>query len=357
MAVENTSIGQRGRTSGARVVGIVSCIPQRIVENKNFMAKFGATSVNEVTKMIGVQTRRWVEPGITTSDLCLKACERLLADLAWPADSVDGLLFVSQTPDYRLPATACALHGRLGLRIGAVAFDINLGCSGYPYALWLAMTMVQSGLVNRILVAVGDTISRTVDPEDRSTAMLFGDAGTVTAIERCEDQTIDTIAHFILGTDGTGAANLIIPRGSFKDATLQKDERLHNRNPECLFMDGSEIFNFTLRSLPRLIAACLDASQHSMAEFDAFLFHQANLFMIKHLIKKSKLPPDRVPINIDRFGNCSSASIPLLMTTELAEILRNRSQRLALFGFGVGYSWASVSLCVGPLACIETIEL
>lgn len=357
MTTEHTSIGQHGRTSGARVMGVVSCIPPRIVENKDFLAKFGETSVNEVTKMIGVQTRRWVDPEVTTSDLCLKAGQKLMAGLAWPADTVDGLLFVSQTPDYRLPATACALHGRLGLRVGAVAFDINLGCSGYPYALWLAMTMVQSGLVKRVLVAVGDTISRAVDPEDRSTALLFGDAGTVTAIERSDDPAVDTVAHFILGTDGAGASNLIIPRGGFKDATLQGDERLASRNPECLFMDGGEVFNFTLRSLPRLIAACLDDSQHPMVEHDAFLFHQANLFMIKHLIKKAKLPADRVPINIDRFGNCSSASIPLLMTTELAEVLRSRSQRLALFGFGVGYSWASASLCIGPLACIETIEL
>lgn len=357
MTVESASIGQHGQTKGARVAGVVSCIPRRVIDNSDFVAKLGDTSVNEVIKMIGVQTRRWVEPGVTTADLCLKAGERLLADLAWPTDSVDGLLFVSQTPDYRLPATACALHGRLGLKVGAVAFDINLGCSGYPYALWLAMTMVQSGIVNRVLVAVGDTTSRNIDPDDRSTALLFGDAGTVTAIERSADQGVDSLAHFILGTDGAGATNLIIPQGGFKDATLQGDERLLNRKPEYLFMDGGEVFNFTLRAVPRLVTACLEAAQYPLEEYEGFLFHQANLFMIKHLIKKTKLSPDRVPINIDRFGNCSSASIPLLMTTELADALRTGRRRLALFGFGVGYSWASASLCVGPLACVETIEL
>jgi len=249
------------------------------------------------------------------------------------------------------------MHGRLGMRVGAVALDINLGCSAYGYALWLAMTMVQTGLVKRILVAVGDTSSRFVDQDDRATALLFGDAGTVTAVERCDEAMVDSSAHFILGTDGAGAANLIIPRGAYKDAMLQGDARLQDRNPDCLFMDGSEVFNFTLRAVPPLIAGCLQASGHTMAEHDAFLFHQANLFMIKHLIKKAKLPPERVPINIDRFGNCGSASIPLLLTTELAETLRVKSQRLAMFGFGVGYSWASASLSVGPLACVETIEL
>ncbi len=357
MASEPALLGQHGRTSGARIAGVVSCVPRRIVENTDFHDRFDASSVNDVIKMIGVKTRRWVEPGVCTSDLCMRAGEKLMAGLSWPVDTVDGLLFVSQTPDYRLPATACAMHGRLGMRVGAVALDINLGCSAYGYALWLAMTMVQTGLVKRILVAVGDTSSRVVDPDDRATALLFGDAGTVTAIERCDDATVDTTAHFILGTDGAGAANLIIPRGGFKDGTLQGDTRLQNRNPECLFMDGSEIFNFTLRAVPRLISECLQASGHPMEEHDAFLFHQANLFMIKHLVKKAKLPLERVPINIDRFGNCSSASIPLLLTTELADTLRTKSQRLALFGFGVGYSWGSASLSVGPLACIETIEL
>lgn len=357
MTAESVSIGQHGQTKGARVAGVVSCIPRRCIDNSEFATKFGDASVSEIIKMIGVQTRRWVDPGITTADLCLKAGQRLLADLSWPADSVDGLLFVSQTPDYRLPATACALHARLGLKVGAVAFDINLGCSGYPYALWLAMTMVQSGIVNRILVAVGDTTSRNIDHDDRSTALLFGDAGTVTAIERDANQGDDSLAHFILGTDGVGAANLIIPQGGFKDAMLEGDERLLNRKPEFLFMDGGEVFNFTLRAVPRLVTACLESAPYAREEYDGFLFHQANLFMLKHLIKKSKLPPDRVPINIDRFGNCSSASIPLLMTTDLADALRTGSRRLALFGFGVGYSWASASLCVGPLACVETIEL
>ena len=357
MASNDTSIGQHAKTVGARIVGVVACVPPKVLDNQYFESMLGETAVRDITKMIGVQTRRWVEPDITTSDLCHKAAETLLQSLAWSKDSIDGLLFVSQTPDYRLPATACALHGRLGLRVGGLAFDVNLGCSGYPYALWLAMTMVQSGAVNRILVVVGDTISRLTDADDRATALLFGDAGTVTAIERCDEAGEASTAHFVMGTDGVGAFNLIVPQGAFKDATQQGDERLKNRKGDTLFMDGGEVFNFTLKSVPRLVAACLEGSGHTMQEHDGFLFHQANLFMIKHLIKKTKLPTDRVPINIDRYGNCSSASIPLLMTTELAPALRNNSLRLAMFGFGVGYSWASASLKIGPLACIEIIEL
>lgn len=357
MTLETASLGQQTVTTGARIAGIVSCVPPRVVENKDFLERFSEAAVADVTKMLGVQARRWVEPGVSTSDLCTKAGAHLLAGLSWAPETVDGILFVSQTPDYRLPATACVLQAKLGIRVGAMAFDINLGCSGYAYGLWLAMTMVQSGVVKRVLLAVGDTASQFVDPSDRSTALLFGDAGTVTAIEHCDEPGVDTSAHFILGTDGAGAANLIIPQGGYKDGTQSGDSRLEGRDPTRLFMDGGEIFNFTLRAVPKLIAACLEGSQRTVDEHDAFLFHQANHFMIKHLTKKAKLPADRVPINIDRYGNCSGASIPLLISTELATTLREKTQRIALFGFGVGYSWGSASLNVGPLACVEIIDL
>lgn len=351
------TIGQTAHTHGARIAGVVSCVPREATDNSAFAERFGADAVADVVKMIGVHSRRRVQGGVSTADLCEPAGRALLAGLGWEPHSIDGLIFVSQTPDYVLPATACALHGRWGLRPGALAFDVNLGCSGYPYALWLAMTIVQSGAARRMLVAVGDTISRVVDPDDRATAMLFGDAGTVTAVELADDAEPSlSTAHFVLGTDGRGEYNLIIPQGQFKSRSAQDDGRLANRDPRCLFMDGGEIFNFTLLSVPALVKATMEAAGASTDDHDAFLFHQANQFMLKHLVKKTKLPVDRVPMNIDRFGNTSSASIPLLMTTDMASTLRSQRSRIAMFGFGVGYSWASASLDVGPLKVVETIE-
>lgn len=340
--------GQAVRVDGTRIAGLVSCVPPRQVGNDYFEDKFGA-GVAEVTKMTGVASRRWVEDGVTTSDLCARAGERLLNGLEWSADSIDALVFISQTPDYRLPATAIVLASRLGLRAGIAAFDVNLGCSAYPYGLWLAQTMVASGAARRVLLAVGDTSSRVTDPNDRSTALLFGDAGTVTAIEAVPDAPP---AWFILGSDGRGAENLIIPSGAFRAA----DHRSQNA-PDKLFMDGGEIFTFTLKAVPPLVADTLAVSDTTTEDYDAFLFHQANSFMIKHLAKKAKLPPEKVPINIDRYGNTSSATIPLLMSDDLAARLSGGACRLGLFGFGVGYSWASASLTVGPLACVETVIL
>ncbi len=356
MARYDAPIGQQVSTQGSRVVGLVSCVPSRVVGNDHFEALFGADSVADVVKMIGVQERRWVGDGVSTADLCQTAANRLLIGLGWTADDVDALIFVSQTPDFMLPATACALHGRLELRRGAIAFDINLGCSGYPYALWLAQTMIQSGAARRVLVAVGDTISRIVDSTDRATAMLFGDAGTVTALEACDLDDPSATSHFVLGTDGRGESHLIVPQGPFKRRDGQLDSRLAGRDPACLYMDGGEIFNFTLAVVPHLLANTLSGAGKTLDDYDAFLFHQANSFMLKHLAKKMKLPESRVPSNIARFGNTSSASIPLLITSELAPLLQTQGLQLALFGFGVGFSWASMSMKLGPLRVVETIE-
>lgn len=340
--------GRPAVVSGARIAGVVACVPPRRVTNDIFVDRFG-DGVAEVTKMTGVEQRHWVEGGTTTSDLCEAAGARLLEGLGWAADTVDALIFVSQTPDYRLPATAISLQARIGLRPGIIAFDVNLGCSGYPYGLWLGMMMVASGAARRVLLAVGDTSSRVVDPSDRATALLFGDAGTVTALEASEDAGPTA---FVLGSDGRGAGNLIIPHGAFRTA-----DHSSPNDPGKLFMDGSEIFTFTLKAVPSLVADTLELSQTCIDEYDGFLFHQANTFMIRHLTKKSKLPAEKVPINIDRYGNTSSATIPLLMADDLAPRLLEGNMRLGLFGFGVGYSWASASLSVGPLACVETVIL
>lgn len=343
--------GRSVTVTGSRIAGVVSCVPGRVVDNAPFHARFGDKAA-DIEKMTGVRARRWSDEATTTADLCQRAAETLLDRLGWERNSVDALFFVTQTPDYRLPATACVLQGRLGLGRQVLAFDVNLGCSGYPYGLWLAMTTVASGAARRALLLVGDTITKTVDADDRSTAMLFGDAGTATAIEVDADGT----ARFILGTDGTGERQLIIAEGAYRQAPASPlVPEAAGPKVDALYMDGGAIFNFTLATVPPLVAGTLERGG-GVDGFDAFLFHQANAFMLRHLAKKSKLPVDRVPVNIDRYGNTSSATIPLLMTDDLGERLRTGPMRLALFGFGVGFSWGSADLTVGPLACAETIE-
>ena len=347
-------IGKKLISKGAQIAGVMACIPSRTIDNSHFQDRFTTSEIDDVVKLIGVKQRRWADKQTSAGDLCFLAAKKLLSELDWRSDSIDAIIFVSQTPDYRLPATACSLQARLGISNACIAFDVNLGCSGYPYALWLGMSMIQTGAARRVLLAVGDTISKIVDTADRSTALLFGDAGTVTALEANEN---NETSYFILGTDGAGSKNLIVPNGAFKNDSMKDDHRLSAKNLACLFMDGGEIFNFTLKTIPTLVASLLDFSQTKNTDYQSFLFHQANLFMLKHLSKKSKLAEDQVPLNIQNYGNTSCASIPLLMATNLSENLKSESSLLAMFGFGVGYSWGAASIRVGPLKTAGVIEV
>lgn len=342
----------RARTSGARIAGVVSCVPPRVVANDVFEARFGS-GAEDVTKMTGVRQRHYAEDGVATSDLCEAAAERLLTTIGWERDSIDGVIFVSQSPDLLLPATSCIVQGRMGLRPGIIAYDVSLGCSGYAYGMWQAMMGVQTGAMKRMLLMVGDISTRCIDPDDRATAMLFGDAGTVTAIEASDDPSDD--AFFVLGSDGRGAENLMIPRS--RQRSPLAEGKLEGRDLDALYMDGGEIFNFTLKSVPPLIRETIDWAGTTIDDYDSFLLHQANTFMINHIAKKAKLPKEKVPINMDRYGNTSSATIPLLMTTDVADLLTSGRRQIGMFGFGVGYSWGSVSLKVGPLECAQTITL
>jgi 3-oxoacyl-[acyl-carrier-protein] synthase III len=336
----------------ARVAGVTCCVPENVRNNASFEAKFG-DGVEQVAKMTGVRERRIAAPHVTTADLCEAAANHLLLAQSIDRTQVDALIFVSQTPDYRLPATACELQHKLGLSTNVAAFDVNLGCSGYPYGLWLAAMMVEVGAAERVLVLVGDTISKIVAEEDRSTAMLFGDCGSATLIERSSG---GNPMVFVLGTDGAGAQNLIVPQGAFRGST-GVDPRNENP-PDKLFMDGGEIFNFTLKAVPRLVATLREAALKNEEDFDHYLFHQANAFMIKHLAKKAKIPSEKVPINIDRFGNTSSGTIPLLIVTECRDaVMSGGGAHLGLFGFGVGYSWAACSTTLSGLACADLVVM
>jgi 3-oxoacyl-[acyl-carrier-protein] synthase-3 len=294
------------------------------------------------------------------SDLCFAAADRLLDDLGWARDSIDALMFVSQTPDYRLPATSCGLQDRLGLSRRCAAFDVGLGCSGHVYGLWIASSLIASGGARRVLLLAGDASTQLCSPLDRSVALLFGDAGTATALEADAGAAPMT---FVLGTDGTGRDNLIVPAGGFRTphsqataARVAGDDG-NSRSAEDLFMNGAEIFTFTLREVPPLVHAVLQSAGWTVGDVDAFVFHQANQFMLQHLAKRLKLPQDRFVLAMEEFGNTSSASVPLAMSARLADRLRADSMRLVLAGFGVGYSWAAVALTCGPLAMPDVLAV
>ncbi|HEX4197793.1 MAG TPA: ketoacyl-ACP synthase III [Caulobacteraceae bacterium] len=332
--------------------GVVTALPARRVTNGHFQSTFSDSDINDVVKMIGVEARHWAADGQTTADLCQAAASRLLERLGWDALSVDALIFVSQTPNQRLPATACELHGALGLGPDCQALDVGLGCSGYVYGLWLASALISAGC-RRVLLLAGDTSSRMIDPRDRGTALLFGDAGTASALEA--SPAAEPI-HFVLGTDGSGARNLIVQGGGFR-GVVADERRPEGYDPDHLFMDGGAVFSFTLKAVPALIRDTLARAGAQPDQLDALVLHQANRFMLNHIAKKAGVGAERTPINIDRYGNTSSASIPLVLTTDLASRLTAEPMRLLMAGFGVGYSWGGAYMATTPLGCAETLTL
>ena len=344
---------------GIRLAGVASAVPAASQPISEAGALFGADDVEKVSKSTGVERRHLSSGKLVTSDLCYSAAHRLLAELKWEPASVDALVFVSQTCDFPgIPATSCVLQNRLGLSTECAGFDVGLGCSGYVYGLWVAASLLAASRFSRALVLVGDVINRVCSPQDRSTALLFGDAGSATALE--QDASAQPMT-FCLGTDGSGWKNLVIPAGGLRlprnpgTAVRAKAEGGNLRSPEDLFMDGGEVFAFTLREVPALVEKVLKAAGWSTGEVEYFLFHQANKFMLSHLAKFMKVPLVKVPLSLQDFGNTSSASIPLTINARLPEVLRSRSARLLLAGFGVGYSWAGCTMSCGPIVVPEVI--
>ena len=327
--------------------GIICALPANRVENDYFAGRFDEKTIKDVTALTGVSTRYVAAPDQTAGDLCLAAAERLLEDLQWPRESVDALIFVSQTPDQRMPATACILHGRLGLSKNCQAFDVGLGCSGYVYGTWLVAALMAVG-VRRVLLLAGDTSSRMINPVDRSTAMLFGDAGSATAFEHDPDAAP---AYFDLGTDGSGANFLTVPGGGFRPSDKQDPKA------DTLHMDGSAVFGFTISTVPKLIKAILVQADLTKDNTDLFALHQANRFILQHIGKKLGLSAEQLPINIDKFGNTSSASIPLLICTDMAKRITTQPMTVLMAGFGVGLSWGAAIFKDVQLQCASVIEI
>lgn len=346
-----------GTLFNIQVSGVCCAVPVNSRRVDDDVDVFGEESVTKFSKMTGVKQRFVSNPNQTSSDLCYKAAEALLERLNWDRSSIDAIIFVSQTPDYRLPATSCVLHKRLDLKQDCIAFDVNLGCSGYVYGMQIVGSLMQNITINRALLLCGDTINSYLSPNDKSTTMLFGDAGSATALEKNEGKNI----RFSLKTKGSGFKSIIIPSGGCRkmngDANrIQRDEGIF-RSDFDLAMDGTEVFNFTISDIPKSINEFLSSNNEDVHSYNGFVLHQANLFMLNHIAKKVKIPAEKLPITIDRFGNTSVASIPLTM----CDMYNNRegtpseSDHLLLVGFGVGLSWGIVSLDINPETCMPII--
>ena len=340
-----------------RIAGISAGVPKRIVsvldaDNRDMLSE--GTSAEDFVEATGVKERR-LSQKFTTSDLCCAAAEQLIADLNWDKNEIDAILFVSQTADYILPATSCIIQDRLKLSRECCATDIALGCSGWVYGLSSAVAMMQSGCMKKVLLMAGDAKKRCEAPSDP----LFGHAGTVTALEY-EDGNEGFKFH--LGTDGSGYDAIITPDGGSRNQVSDKSFELYEFEGKMMHrmqsrMKGMDVFSFGISTAPKTVKKLAEHFGFDYLDNDYFIFHQANMKMNNMIIKKLKLPVEKVPSCMYNFGNTSSASIPLTIVSQLKGKFEDKQTKFICCGFGVGLSWGTVAFETKNIIISDLVEL
>lgn len=329
----------------AAIAAIEYYLPPETLTTEELARQYPDWGVEKIDAKTGIETRHIAGDGVCSSDLAVAAAEKLFASGACQPAEIDFLLLCTQTPDYLLPSTACLIQDRLGIPTSAGALGFDLGHSGYVYGLGLAHGLIASGQAANVLLLTAETYSKLIHPEDRSVRTVFGDAGAATLL-RSVDEGV-RIGPFVYGTDGRGAPNLIVPAGGMREpksaatAVATTDANGNTRSREHLFMDGAEIFTFTLDAVPKLVNALLDKAGTTLEAIDLFVFHQANGYILEHLRKKTRIPKEKFFVAMSHCGNTVSSSIPIaLKEAQLAGRL-SPGATVMLVGYGVGYSWGA----------------
>lgn len=345
---------------GVGVTAMSAAVPRHVIHNYEYTEYFPADQVKEVVDKVGIYERRFADAATCSSDLCFAAAEKLLSDNAIDKEKIDLLIFISQTPDYRMPATSCLLQHRLGLSHSCIAFDMTLGCSAFCYGLSVAYSLLEKGNLRKALVLDGETRSKVYSPKDRRSAFLFGDGGVAALVER--DAKFGE-SFFSLNTDGSRADLIMIKGGGYRhpssEETLKEkvvDEYGNIRSDEQGYMKGGDVFNFVIREIPRDIKNTLAYAGLGAEQMDYIVFHQANDFINSYIAKKMKLDTAKIPSTIAKYGNTSSVSVPLTIVDQLRGKL-DGNKALLLSAFGVGMTWATAIVPFVDCKISEIVEV
>lgn len=348
-----------------RIRAIAAAIPRQRLNLRELGARHGREEVERIIATTGIESVRVAPPGVCASDLCVAAAQGILNATGILPSAIDAVVFISQTPDYRLPATSATLQHRLGLPQDALAFDLNSGCAGYIYGLLQAALLLTSGCCRRVLVLAGDTTTRLIHPDDKSVRMVFGDAGSATLVDAGapEGEAAAGPLHLCLKTDGGGAPFLMVPAGGFRqpadpEAAAVRDDGNGNRRAALdLFMDGMEILNFSMREVPPAVDNALALAGWNRQDTGAFILHQANRFMVEYLRRKMQLPSAAVPVTMKDTGNTGPASIPLALALDHSRLAaEQRLQRCVLCGFGSGLAWGAAAVDLSQTLILDPLE-
>ena len=324
---------------------IATYLPEKVVTNEELVKDFPEWSVDKIADKIGVDERRIAVEGETATDMAFAAADKLFVESDVEKSDIDFVLFCTQSPDYKLPTSACLLQHRLGLRTNIGAIDYNLGCSGYVYGLTIAKGLIACGVAKNVLLLTGETYNKYLHPRDKGNRTIFGDAATAPVIST---EGFAEIGEFSLGTDGSGAENLIVKTGMSRHPDSMADVRFdENGNPissDHLYMNGSEIFSFTQSNVPKVVKDTLTKNCIEKDDVDLFVFHQANKYMLNFLRKKMKIEESRFYVDMAKVGNTVSNSIPLALESAINRNVITKGMTILISGFGVGYSWGGCVL-------------
>lgn len=334
------------RRAGIR--GIATHLPEHVYDNAALARDFPGLDPEKVLATVGIARRTIAAPDEFASDLACDAARSLFATCGCSPGDVDYVIFCSQSPDYPLPPTACLIQAKLGLPTHCGAIDVNLGCSGYIYALGLAAALIESGQIDCALVLTADTLSKFLAADDASVRTIFGDGAAATLVTHGHDAVFGELGPWCYGTDGRGGPHLIVRDGlrgsSETPSTSYRSAAGSDRFGQPIRMHGAEVFAFTLKAVPALVEELLQAASLGPTDVDLFIFHQANRMMLDTLRKRLKIPEDRFVYHLEDQGNTCSASVPLALAHAIASGRFQRGMTAALVGYGVGYSWGATLL-------------
>ncbi|QYY36186.1 ketoacyl-ACP synthase III [Ruficoccus sp. ZRK36] len=333
-------------TPRATITAMQYCLPPRVLGQEELAARFGEKQVADIAKLSGITERRIAEPDVTSVDLAECAARRLMAAHAIEPDTIEMIIFASQTGDYQLPASACVLHGRLGLPKTCGAFDIGLGCSAFPYALSVANGLIASGTVKgRVLLINADTLTHIIHPQDRGLVPLHGDGAVAALLEPTTGE--DGLLGFELGSDGSGAEHLVVPAsGARRPRTAETSREIVDTSgsvttDEHLHMNGPAVFQFSIREVPAALKRAFEKWQIAPAELDLLVLHQANRMMLDLIYKKAGIGPEQQFFFMEKVGNMSGASSPMALAEAWRSGRLKPGTLIAVAAFGVGLSWGA----------------
>jgi len=338
------------------IAGIGTAIPTTVHDNSDYPL-FSENDYNLFLKTVGIRYRRIVTKGTTAADLCTIAATKLIEKLTWKKEEIELLVFVTQTPDHQIPYTASSIQHRLGLSKNCMAFDVNLGCSGYVYGLSIVASLLSKMENKKALLLVGDCSSSCISMLDKSVAPLFSDAGSATALEYSQGKQL----HFNLQTDGAEFDAIITPHGGMR-FPFQSDSLMYEeittgitRHKNHMTLDGLKIFNFALREVPGNVMQLLQKTELNVEDIRMTIFHQANLLMNETVRKKLHLDVEKTPYTLYEYGNTSSASIPITLAAKANDFTNKKN--VLLSGFGVGLSWGSCITDLSDCTILPILEV